>query len=180
MTALEKQRDLFPALPAGSGDVPEVVVVNQRVQLRTREGHRLVVAAGVVLSQYAIGDRMAEAHAIVLLVEQAWAEQVKVAKAFGCSARTVRRYQERFESGGLAALGRGSGYPRGQSRTSGSRVRLVNRWHAEGKSNRQIAVRLGVSEKAVRKLLRRLGWRKVERPAGPSRISRARPSVPGQ
>ena len=40
-----------------------------------------------------------------------------------------------------------------------SRERLVNRWRAEGVSTREMARRLGVNEKAVRKLLRRLGWK---------------------
>jgi len=155
------QGELF-GTPTG---VPELVVVNGRVLLRTREDHRLVVASGIVLSQYVVSDRIAEAHAIVLLVEQGWAEQIEVAKAFGCTARTVRRYQERFEAGGLAALGRPGGYPKGRSRTNGVRTRLLNRLHSEGRSNREIAIRLGVSEKAVRKLLRRLGWPKLERQA---------------
>ncbi|MCC6473793.1 MAG: helix-turn-helix domain-containing protein, partial [Burkholderiales bacterium] len=37
----------------------------------------------------------------------------EVARAFGCSARMLRRHERRFDEGGLAALGRGSGYPRG-------------------------------------------------------------------
>jgi hypothetical protein len=72
--------------------------------------------------------------------------------------RTVRRSQRRFDAGGLAALARGSGYPKGGRRLRPSRSRLVSRLKAEGLSNRVIAHRLGVSEKAVRKLLRRLGW----------------------
>jgi hypothetical protein len=62
------------------------------------------MVAGVVLAHYATGDRMAEAHAMVSLVEQGWADQSEVARAFGWSARTVRRDQRRYEDGGLAAL----------------------------------------------------------------------------
>jgi hypothetical protein len=39
-----------------------------------------------------------------------------------------------------------------------SREEVVNRWKAEGISNREIARRLGIDEKAVRKLVARLGW----------------------
>ena len=35
------------------------------------------------ISQYTVGDRMAEAHAMVLLVEQGWAARGDVARAFG-------------------------------------------------------------------------------------------------
>jgi predicted RecB family nuclease len=80
--------------------------INDRCLVRTRDGHRVVIAAGVVLAQYALGDRMAESYAMVNLVEQRLAKQSHVARAFGCSTRTVRRHQRRFENGGLAALGR--------------------------------------------------------------------------
>jgi predicted ArsR family transcriptional regulator len=40
-------------------------------------------------------------------------------------------------------------------------MRVVHRWKAEGVSNREIARRLGISEKAVRKRLCRLGWREA-------------------
>ncbi|HVT99035.1 MAG TPA: helix-turn-helix domain-containing protein [Acidobacteriaceae bacterium] len=101
---------------------------------------------------------MAEAFAMVSLIEQGWADQKEVAQAFDCSARTVRRHQRRYESGGLAALGHESGYPQGRCRSRGGRTQLIQRLKAEGHSNREIARRLGVSETAIRKMLRRLGW----------------------
>jgi transposase len=113
----------------------------------------------MVLAQYALADRMAEAHAMVGLVEQGWADQLEVAWAFNCSARTVRRYQRRFEEGGLAALSRVGGYPGGRPRLAGSRRRWVQQLKAQGHSQREIARRIGVTENAVRKLLRRLGWK---------------------
>jgi len=140
--------------------------------IRTRDGHRVVVVSGVALAQYAVGDRMAEAHAMVSLVEQGWADQNDVARAFGCSARTVRRQQRRFESGGLPALGRPSGYPKGRRRLKRSRLTSVVRWKSKERlSNREVAHRLGVSEKAVRKLLRQAGWV----PSGPQQTRLALP-----
>jgi transposase len=127
--------------------------------VKTHDGHRVVLVAGVPLAGYAVGYAMAEAHAIVSLIEQGWADQNDVARAFGRSVRSVRRYQRRFEDGGLVSLGRPGGYPRGRPRVDGARARLVNRLRIEGKSQRQIAERVGVSEKAIRKQLRRLGWR---------------------
>jgi hypothetical protein len=95
---------------------------------------------------------------MVSLVEQGWADENDVTRAFGCSTGTLLRHQRRFESGGLGALGRPTGYPKGRGRTQRSRVRLVLRWKSAGLSNREIAHRLGVDETAVRKLLRRQGW----------------------
>ncbi len=135
------------------------VLINAHCRLRTKDGYRVVTVRGIVLAHYAVGDRMAEAHAMVSLVDQGCASQVEVAAAFGCVERTVRRHQRRFEDGGLTALGRPRGYPRGRPRLSETRTELVDRLKAEGKSNREIARQLGVSEKAVRKVLKRLGWR---------------------
>ena len=154
MREAERQSGLFSSLCPPDA----AVAINDRCVIRTRDGHRVVVVSGVVLAQYAVGDRMAEASAMVSLVEQGWADQNDVALAFGCSARTVRRQQRRFEAGGLAALGRTSGYPKGRVRLPAARRRSVLRWKSAGFSNREVAHRLGVSEKAVRKLLRGTGW----------------------
>ena len=149
------QKELFTKEGERSGSV----FINARCQLRMESGYRVVLVGGLPLSHYADGDRMGEAHSMVSLVEQGWAQQNEVARAFDCSERTVRRHQRRFDEGGLAALGRPSGYPRHRARLHAKRGALVNRWKGEGHSNREIARRLGVSEKAVRKLLRRLGWK---------------------
>jgi len=153
MVPTDVQVDLFAT--AGSSDA---VHINSRCEIRIRDRFCVVAVAGVPVAHYGVGDRMAEAHAMVNLVEQDLADQNDVAAAFGYSARTLRRCQERFDAGGLAALGRRRGYPRGRSRLPGSRTRMVSRFKAQGKSNRDIALRLGVSEMAVRKLLKRLGW----------------------
>lgn len=154
MAGATTQTELFPGEIVPSG----VSLINERCLLRTQDGHRVVLVSGVVLAQYAIGDAMAEANAMVSLVDQGWADQRQVARAFRCATRTVRRLQRRFEEGGLAALGRTAGYPRGRPRLRSARSRLVGRLKGAGHSNREIARRIGVSEVAVRKLLRRLGW----------------------
>ena len=64
-----------------------------------------------------------------------------------------------FEEGGLAALGRTGGYPLGRTRVAAAREQLIQRLKAQGVGQREIARRMGVSEKAIRNLLRRLGWK---------------------
>lgn len=147
--------DLFPE----TRNPPGIHVLNDRCLVRTQDGHRVVIVAGIVLAQYAVTDRMSEAHAMVNLVEQGWADQNEVARAFSQSVRSVRRHLRRFEEGGLAALGHGRGYPKGRRRLRPARRRLVHRLKTEGLSNRDIARRVGVSEMAIRKLLRRMGWK---------------------
>ena len=146
--------DLFPEArnPAG------LQVINERCRLLTGDGHRVVLVCGMPIAQYALGDRMSETHAMVSLIDLEWADQNDVAQAFGCSARTLRRYQRRFEQGGLAALGRPAGYPPGLARLPTARQAQVEQLKTQGCSNHEIARRLGVSVRAVRKTLRRLGW----------------------
>jgi transposase len=163
-----QQTDLFPSIGAPEG----VRVINERCILRAEHDHFIVIVSGIVVAHFAAGDRMGEAHAMVSLVERGWADQNDVARAFGCSVRTVRRNQRRFEDGGLSAIGQTRGYPKGRHRLKRSTLRLVERLKAEGQSNREIARRLGLDEKAVRKLLRRLGWKPqppdlAELPLGP-------------
>jgi transposase len=147
--------DLFPeALNPES-----LRVINSRCLVRNQNDHCVVLVSGMVLAQYEASDLMAEAHAMVGLVEQGWANQTEVARAFDCSARTLRRHQRRFEKGGLAALGQTNGYPRGRARLTDARQRLVQRLKGKGVAQREIARRIGVSENAIRKLLRRLGWK---------------------
>src|SRR5208283_1572085 len=108
----------------------DLLVINSRCMVRRREGHCVVLVSGIVLAQYAQADRMAEAYAMVHLVEQGWASQKEVARAFGYSARTLRRNQQRFEDQGLAALGRVGGYPKGRWRLSNARAGLIHRLKA--------------------------------------------------
>ena len=150
-----KSDDLFPDLRNPEG----IQIINERCVFRTQDEHRVVLVSGIVLAQYELSDSMAEAYARVHLIEQGWATQSEVAGAFACSTRTVRREQRRLEEGGLAALGRPEGYPPGRPRLSGSRRRLVQQLKGQGYSQREFARRIGVGENAVRKLLRRLGWK---------------------
>jgi transposase len=147
--------DLFPEVSNPEG----TCVVNHRCLLRIQGRRCLVIVSGVVIAQYQCGDSMAEAYAMVTLVEQGWADQIDVARVFGRSTRSVRRYQQRFAAGGLAALSQPRGYPKGRQRLATSRTDLIHRMKAKGQSSREIARCLGVSEVAIRKLLRRTGWK---------------------
>ena len=175
MAQASKQGDLFPEVNAPDG----TTFVNARCLIRTQDGHRVVIVAGVGIAQYALGDRMAEAHAMVSLIDQGWADQKDVARAFGCSTRSVRRHQRRFEEGGLPALGRARGYPKGHARLPASRTIQVTHLMRRGFSNCQIATRMGVTEKAIRNILRRMGWTKPEQAQGVLSLAGAGASANG-
>ncbi len=171
---VNQKEDLFPEVR----NPENVRVINSRCMVRSQEGHCVVLVAGIPLAQYARTDRMAEAYAMVNLVEQGWASQQEVARAFACAARTVRRHQRRLEEGGLAALGHTGGYPRGRARLAVARDRLVQSLKARGMGQREIARRMGVNEKAVRNLLRRLGWKAASPVQNPLPLEAAPPANP--
>jgi DNA-binding CsgD family transcriptional regulator len=105
---------------------------------------------------------------MVTLFETGYADQNDIARCFGYSARTLRRYQERLKAGGLSALARPRGRPVVRSFVHNKllpRDRTILRLKAKEMSNRWIAGRLGLSEKAVRKSLRRLGWKPGPEPS---------------
>ena len=139
------------ALPCAAPS--NTVVINARCSLRVQEEQRVIVVAGLPVHHYRADDLAAEAYAMVFLVGSGFAQQTEVARAFARSERTVRRYQQRYAQGAMAALGREPGWRRGRRRIRGQRLRSIERLSSEGLSNRAIAHRLGVSERAIRKLL---------------------------
>jgi len=169
--------DLFPEVRNPEG----TCVINGRCLVVTRDNRRVVFVSGMAIAQYALDDRMSEAHAMVSLVELGWADQNDAAKAFGYSARTLRRCQHRFAEGGLAALARPNGYPPGLARLAGSRRSRIQHLKAQGCSHHEIARQLGVSVRAIRKTLRQLGWKaaplaQVELPLGLPSAAASKPT----
>jgi len=144
-----QQQVLALAAPTASN----AIVINARCSLRSEAGQRVIVVAGLAVHHYRAEDAVAEAYAMVFLVESGFAQQTDVARAFTRSVRSVRRYQPRYAQGGMAALGHEKGWRRGRRRISGKRLRSIERLKSEGMSNRAIAHRLGVSEQAIRKLV---------------------------
>jgi transposase len=143
----------FCAPPAG------VVVVNDRVCIRSEGTYRVVLVYGVIVAHYDASDRAAEEYAMLTLFGSGYADQDEIARTFGYSTRSIRRYEQRFESGGLRALGRTPGRPSEiMPKEPNGRDRTILRLKEKGFSNRGIAQRLGLAENSVRKRLRRLGW----------------------
>jgi len=64
----------------------------------------VVSVAGIPIYHWVEGDWIAQAHAIVNLLQCGHAEQTEVARAFECSTRTVRRLQRRYEVAGVSGL----------------------------------------------------------------------------
>ena len=90
--ATDDSPDLFPDVR----NPKDTRVINDRCLIRAQDDYYVVIVAGIRFAQYASTDHMAEAYAMVSLIEQGWADQNEVARAFGCSVRTVRRHQRRI------------------------------------------------------------------------------------
>ena len=144
------------------------VYVNNGVSFRTEETERVISVHGVVFAHYSVEDRAAEAYAMTTLWESEYATQTQIARAFGYSARSLRRYQERFAAEGIPGLVRQPGRPAGPH-SGGAKQRgrdqTILHLKAKGASNRVIAGKLGLSEGAIRKRLHRLGWQPQTEPA---------------
>ena len=101
------------ALALPSPPPSDTVIINARCSVRTEADQQVIVIAGLPVHHYRAEDTVAEAYAMVFLVESGFAQQTDVARAFAVSVRTIRRYQERYADGGMAALGREEGWRRG-------------------------------------------------------------------
>jgi len=131
----------------GSG----TIIINAQCTLRIEGEHRVVVVSGFPVHHYSDRDAVAEAYAMVFLVDSGFATQVEVARAFRRTERTIRRHQQRYAEGGMASLAIRSGWRPGRRRLPTKRIRLIERLKAQGLSNREIARRMGVTENAIRK-----------------------------
>jgi DNA-binding CsgD family transcriptional regulator len=143
-------------------------MVNHRVSLQTEGKQRVILVHGIRFANYSVADPAAEAYALVSLFEAGYADQNDMARCFGYSTRTLRRYQQRLRAGGLSALARPQGRPSARApvpKRIPERDRTILRLKIKEHSNRWIAGRLGLSEKTVRKALRRLGWKPGPEPS---------------
>src|SRR6266851_776279 len=131
--------------------LPGSAMVNHHVCVQTEGDQLAILVHGIVFSHYSTQDRAAEAYAMVTLFESGYADQNDIAHSFGYSTRTLRRHQQRLKTGGLRALARSEGRPPASSFRStriSQRDRTILRLKAKERSNRWIAGRLGLSEKA--------------------------------
>lgn len=150
-----EQQILLEFCPPPAG----VIIVNDRVCLHSEGLRRVVLVHGVIVAHYDTRDRAAEEYAMLTLLDSGYADHKEIARAFSCSERSIRRYAQRLELGGLPALGRTRGRPLAIApKETDGRDRMILRMKERGFSNRGIAQRLGLAENSVRKRLRRLRW----------------------
>ena len=137
----------------------QAVGINDRGLIRTQHGHRPRhrrgdrARPGRRRRSHGRGARDGQLGGARLGRPERRRAGLRALAAFPPWLRTPRRDWRARRGGSPERL------PDGPTRLKSARLRLAARLKAEGLSNRAVAQRIGVSENAVRKLLRRLGWR---------------------
>ena len=82
MSALAPGMSTQQALPLPAPAPSNTVVINARCSLRTEADQRVIVIGGLPAHHYRVEDAVAEAYAMVFLVNSGFARQTDVARAF--------------------------------------------------------------------------------------------------
>jgi len=90
MSALAPRMSTQQALALPSPASSNTVIINARCSLRIEADQRVIVVAGLPAHHYRAEDVVAEAYAMVFLVNSGFAQQTDVARAFAVSVRTIR------------------------------------------------------------------------------------------
>lgn len=135
----------------------DVTDINGRVWFTDNDGF-LVVFQGfdTPLYRVALNDEVQMRFVAVHLRLGGLARQEEIARAFGHSVETQRRWERRFEAEGLEGLRRkkARGAP---IKITTTQEAYIRKWYEAGEKNREVARRLGVSEATVRNALKRMG-----------------------
>ena len=123
-------------------------------------GYRVVFCRHEILYRVALADSHHLALVAVTLRQSELATQVEIAKAFGHSVATQRRWETRYSQHGSDGLQANTPTGRPTKLGRGQQV-FVERWFGQGVSNHEMAKRLAVSEATIRRALHKAGLRRI-------------------
>jgi len=149
-----------PLLPLEDAPSDGRTYVNESVWFVDHDGHRVVFRWHEPLYRVALDDTVHLRLVAVNLRLSEVATQAEIARAFGHSLSTQRRWEVRCQQQGVDGLVP-KGSPGRRRQLNKSQDALVRKWFDAGVSNRQMAKRLGVGEATVRRTLKRLGLRRA-------------------
>ena len=133
--------------------------VNASLWFVDQDGYRVVFHWHEPLYRVALIDTIHVRQVAVSLRQSKLATQAEIAKAFGHSEVTQRRWERRYEEDGLDGL-RDKARPGRIPRLSKGQEAFVRKWFKAGESNLEMARRLGVGETTIRRTLARLGLKR--------------------
>jgi transposase-like protein len=138
------------------------------------DGYRVIFCRHEILYRVALDDSVHLALVAVTLRQSELATQIEIAKAFGHSVATQRRWETRYSQDGSPGLQAKT--PTGRHAKLGrSQQVFVERWFTLGVSNHEMARRLAVSEATIRRALHKAGLRRQTTPAAELPLDAATP-----
>jgi transposase len=150
-----------PFLPLEEPSSDGRTYINASLWFADHDGYRVVFRWHEPLYRVALNDTVHLRQVAVSLRQSELATQEEIARAFGHSVPTQRRWERRYQQHGLEGLRPKS--PPGRSRElDKSQEAFVRKWFKTGVSNREMARRLGVGEPTIRRTLKRLGLKRRE------------------
>jgi transposase len=135
-----------------------IKVINNDCYLRNTDGIMVLFVKDIPLITYDIDDIATTRLVMVQLVELKLATQIQVAKAFSVERITISRQLKKYREQGIAALIPKKAGPKGPPKTGGKKEKIIVKLKNDGKTNQEIAQRLGTSESAIRNALKRIGY----------------------
>jgi len=148
---------IFDHTETNSGDTR--TFINPILWFADCDGYRVIFCRHEILYRVGLNDAAHLALVAVTLRQSGLATQIEIAKAFGHSVATQRRWETRYAQHGSPGLqakkptGRHAKLDRGQQA-------FVARWFQQGVSNYEMARRLGVNEATIRRALQKAGLRR--------------------
>lgn len=161
-----------PRLPLGgvADQADHCVEINARVWFTDRDGVRVVYQGWETpLYRVTLDDEVEVRYVAVSLRQGGLALQEEIARAFGHSVESQRRWERRYEKEGLAGLRRkkASGAP---CKITGTEEAYIRKWFDAGETKSEMARRLGVNEGTVRNALKRMGLHRSAPAAPPAAL----------
>ena len=154
-----------PVLPLPADPSPDArTFITPSLWFVDHDGYRVVFCRHEPIYRVALADMPHLRYVCVMLRQSELATQAELARAFGHSVASQRRWERHYEQHGLDGLvdQSPSGRPR---KLDKAQEEFVRRWFLQGASKAQIARRLGVGEATVQRTYQRLG---LQRPAAPA------------
>ena len=141
------------------------MAINQTLSFVDHAGVRTVFHWHEPLYRFHLSDTLTQRYVSVSVRIGSLATQEELARAFGHSVATQRRWETRYQAEGLEGLQNGK--PTGRPTKMPATLDVVLRkWFAQGVSNREMARRLQLGEATIHRALRRLGLQRQPRISG--------------
>lgn len=152
------------SIPLPDAPADERVFLNPSLWMIDRDGHRVIFCRHEPIYRIPLGDELHLRMVAVSLRISKLATQEEIARAFGHSVATQRRWETEYQENDIEGLKRKRN-PGRPSQLEKTQQALIRRWFAAGVSNYEMGRRLEVDESVVRRALKRLGLQRPKPPA---------------